>query len=72
MKNVEVNFEELERLAQFGGSDEGHDVSDRGIVSTSVAFSVAYCTAISKGVSTTISAVSAVTSLFSCNRTCGC
>lgn len=58
--NSEINFEELERLSQFGGSDRGS--SSPQAVSPVVVATVKYC----------LPAISAVTTLFSCNRTCNC
>ncbi len=60
-KNIEVDFKELERLSQFGGSDR--EVSTQAVVvSPIVSATLKYC----------LSAISAVTTMFSCNRTCDC
>ena len=60
-KNIEIDFKELERLSQFGGSDR--EASTRAVpISPIVSATFKYC----------LSAVSDVTTLFSCNRTCGC
>lgn len=59
-KNVEIDFKELERLSQFGGSDSGEESPDVAI-SPIVSATVKYC----------LPAISGVTTLFSCNRSCG-
>lgn len=70
-KNVEVDFKELERLAKFGGTDDA-EMGTQSIISAISAASVAWCVPVSKGVSVAISGAAGVTTIFSCNRTCGC
>ena len=58
--NAEIDFNELERLAKCGGSDQG-EIEPQSI-SAVVSATLKIC----------LPAVSSVTALFSCNRTCGC
>jgi hypothetical protein len=58
--NTEIDFSELERLSKCGGSDQG-EIEPQSI-SAVVSATLKIC----------LPAVSSVTALFSCNRTCGC
>ena len=59
-KNMQVNFEELERLAAFGGADTDNENSPQS-VSAVVSATVKIC----------LPGISAVTTFFSCNKSCG-
>ena len=58
--NTEIDFSELERLSKCGGSDRG-EIEPQSIIAV-VSATLKIC----------LPAVSSVTALFSCNRTCGC
>ena len=64
-KNIEIDFKELERLSQFGGSDR--EASTRAVPISPIVYAENL-----RCQHEGLSAVSAVTTLFSCNRTCGC
>ncbi|HGA3879801.1 TPA: hypothetical protein ACGWUR_001429 [Streptococcus agalactiae] len=59
-KNIEVDFEELKRLAAYGGYDDKNQ-SEPQSVSAIVSATVKVC----------LPAISAVTTFFSCNKSCG-